>query len=108
MLILLTLRIRGSHDSTLALLKEMNGLAVHLIGIVHQWLHEVDFYGPGGLAYSHDFLIVNIASVPVALWLLAWLTRRYAAVLCRKVGWLCVSCRANSAAIFLSPVRHGH
>jgi hypothetical protein len=61
MLILLSLRIRGSHDSTLALLKEMNGLAVHLIGIVHQWLHEVDFYGPGGLAYAHDFLIVNIA-----------------------------------------------
>ena len=61
MLILLTLRIRGSHETTLDLLRRMNQLAVHLISSVYQWFHEGDFYGPGGLAYAHDFLIVNIA-----------------------------------------------
>lgn len=61
MLILLTLRIRGSHETTMDLLRRMNQLAVHLISIVFQWFQEGDFYGPGGLAYAHDFLIVNIA-----------------------------------------------
>lgn len=61
MLILLALRIRGSHQSTLNLLKQMNELAVYFLSSVFRWFQQESFYGPGGLAYAHDFLVVNIA-----------------------------------------------
>lgn len=61
MLILLALRIRGSHQSTLDLLKQMNELAVYFLSSVFRWFQQEVFYGPGGLAFAHDFLVVNIS-----------------------------------------------
>jgi hypothetical protein len=39
----------------------MNELAVYFLSGVHRWYQQENFWGPGGLAYAHDFLIVNIA-----------------------------------------------
>ena len=67
MLILLTLRIRGSHGSTIDLLRHIRDLAVHQIASVMHWFQQGDFYGPGGLAYAHDYLVVNIAQVCLSI-----------------------------------------
>lgn len=61
MLILLSLRIPGSDTSTQTLLRQICELAVQLIVIVQKWYDETDFWAPGGLAYAHNFLIINIA-----------------------------------------------
>ncbi len=68
MLILLTLRIRGSHASTLELLRQIRDLAAHLIASVYNWYQQGDFFGPGGLAYAHDFLVVNIAYAALSIY----------------------------------------
>ncbi|WOO83955.1 Protein priB [Vanrija pseudolonga] len=61
MLLLLSLRVPGSHASTQALLREISELAVQLLVTVLRWRDDVPFDESGGLAYASNFLIVQIA-----------------------------------------------
>lgn len=61
MLILLSLRVRGTPETTRSLLSKMHDLALQLLGVIRSWYERVDFKGPGGLAYAPNSLIVNVA-----------------------------------------------
>jgi hypothetical protein len=63
MLILLSLRIPSSHESTQGLLRQICELAIQMLVTILRWRDEVPFDAPGGLAYAHNFLIVHIAWV---------------------------------------------
>lgn len=63
MLILLSLRIPSSRESTQGLLRQICELAIQMLVTILRWRDEVPFDAPGGLAYAHNFLIVHIAWV---------------------------------------------